>query len=65
MTGRQLLEKLKECDDDILDFDMYVITTIQLGLTVRLSAKCQVIKLQENADIDGKKLFLKSITTPA
>lgn len=65
MTGRQLLEKLKECDNDVLDYDLYTVATIQLGRTVRITAHMQVMKLNENVDVGSKKLFLKSLTTPA
>ena len=60
MTARELLKQLSECDEDILDYEIGVITSVQLTRDVRLTGRYPIYELQENADVDSKKLWMKA-----
>ena len=62
MTIRELISKLSECDDDILDYEAGIILTVQLQSQVRLNARAIINSVQNNADIDAKILWLKART---
>lgn len=62
MTVKELITALQLVDNDILDFEIGVITTIQITKDVRLATRTKVSKVQEHADIDGKILWIKTWT---
>jgi len=60
MTVRELIKKLEECDDDIKDYEACITFSIQISPDVRLSGRCYKVIIQDNADIDSKRLWIKA-----
>lgn len=60
MTCRELRDYLNEVDEDILDFNIGVISSAQIGRDIRISVRCDDVILQENADIGAKIFWFKA-----
>ena len=60
MTVRELISELSEVDEDILDYTVWIITTIQISKEVRISSRTPISKVEENVDVGGQRLFLKA-----
>lgn len=62
MTAKELAHALLECDEDVQEFEIGIISTAQIGKDIRINFRCSDIKMQENADIDGRMIWLKGKT---
>lgn len=59
MTLRELIKELSDVDEEILDYNVGAIFSIQISPEVRLNARGRVFKVSENCDVGNKVVWLK------
>jgi hypothetical protein len=60
MTAKELAEELLLMDKDVQNFEVGVISTVQIGPHVRLTAQIGVSKINPNADLGRRMVWLKA-----
>ena len=60
MTIKELIEELSKVDEDVKDYEVWFTFSIQLTENVRVAGKIKLDRVPENADVDAKKIYLKS-----
>lgn len=63
MTVKELIEALQEVDDDVMDYQVMCVNSVQLGKNVRLSVRATITSVSENFDVSGEKLILRTEKT--
>lgn len=63
MTVKELIEALQELDDDVMDYQVMCVNSVQLGKNVRLSVRATITSVSENLDVSGEKLILRTEKT--
>lgn len=63
MKVKELIHELLRVDEDIMEYEVGAIVSVQITKEVRLSARTIIQRVQENADVDQKILWLNTKPT--
>lgn len=58
MTVRELIAKLSDVDEDVMDYEVHMIVGTQIGPEVRLTVRAKLERVPENVDVDAKRIWL-------
>lgn len=60
ITGRLLLKWLKECDDDVLEYEIGILTRIEISKYFVLNSRSFITELPRHVDVEHKTIILKT-----
>jgi len=59
MTVKELARLLNECDEDVQNYTVHLITESVINKQLKISLKTKLIEVLENVDVEREILFLR------